>query len=259
MSEKAKLTSHTLPDIRMVSSIWPSGYRTMTFLRRQGQGFPLLSEPLGDLRPSKAPSPPPPSQCASPATSLPLSPLPYHHHCLLLTHFPSFVPSASSFFSSPNPPPLTSYTFFLKLKLSTYLHFLDQSGHDSTWSFYPFADVEVSQILSNSIINPPSVATDFSRQKFYYQNSIMRLASRTGSTVSYSGPALNLFLDWRLPLNKAPICLFWSRGQSKAEQGGRGVLLWYQPNPTKSILTEVLLLPWPRRRRVTQVGEPIGY
>ena len=115
MSEKAKLTSHTLPDIRMVSSIWPSGYRTMTFLRRQGQGFPLLSEPLGDLRPSKAPSPPPPSQCASPATSLPLSPLPYHHHCLLLTHFPSFVPSASSFFSSPNPPPLTSYHFFLKL------------------------------------------------------------------------------------------------------------------------------------------------
>ena len=87
----------------------------------------------------------------------------------------------------------------------------------------------------------------------------MRLASRTGSTVSYSGPALNLFLDWRLPLNKAPICLFWSRGQSKAAQGGRGVLLWYQPNPMKSILTEVLLLPWPRRRRVTQVGEPIGY
>ena len=41
----AALTSHTLPDIRMVSSIWPSGYRTMTFLRRREHGFPPNTPP----------------------------------------------------------------------------------------------------------------------------------------------------------------------------------------------------------------------
>ena len=116
-----------------------------------------------------------PSVYLTPASPL-LSPPP---PCLFLRLFPFFCAlpphpptSSSSYTSSTFPYPTASPRSFLPLSLLIQF-FLPIS-------FLPLLFLLLLPLLlqlpllSNSIINTLSVATDFNCQKFYYQNSIMR-------------------------------------------------------------------------------------